>query len=238
MKQLAKFSLVFSGLLFVTQLSCNKSPTSSVPTSGTIKISIKSISSGAPASSSKVVGKATALATITSAHVVIERIRFDSSVDDTLDFRFEEPFIQDLMVGSNLYEIGTAQVPFGSYKRSRIKIDDLDPEDGTVYTQNPDLQNRSIFISGFLNNDPNLAFEFTSDLNEEQEREFNPPLILDENSPSTSIVLTIDIDAWFMDGNGTPLDPSSPSNKSIIEDNIKNSIDVFEDEDDDGERDN
>ena len=232
------FSVLFIGLLFVAHLSCSNNPSSSVPTSGTIKISIKSISGGTPASSSKVVGKATALATITSAYVVIERIRFDSSVDDTLDFRFAEPFIQDLMAGSNLYEIGTAQVPFGSYKRSIIKIDDLDSEEGTVYTQNPDLQNRSIFISGFLNNDPNLAFEFTSDLNEEQEREFNPPLILDENSPSTSIVLTIDIDAWFMDGNGTPLDPSSPSDKSIIEDNIKNSIDVFEDEDDDGEKDN
>ena len=100
-----RFSLLFIGLLFVTQMGCSSNPISSVPTSGTIKISIKSISSGAPASSSKVVGKATALATITSAHVVIERIRFDSSVDDTLDFRFEEPFIQDLMVGSNLYEI-------------------------------------------------------------------------------------------------------------------------------------
>ena len=233
-----RFSLLFIGLLFVTQMGCSSNPISSVPTSGTIKISIKSISSGANTSASKVVGKTAALATITSARVVIDRIRFDSSVDDTLDFRFQEPFIQDLMAGSNLYEIGTAQVPFGSYKKSRIKIDDLDSEDGTVYTQNPELQNRSIFISGFLNNDPNLAFEFTSDLNEEQEREFNPPLILDENSPSTSIVLTIDIDAWFMDGNGTPLDPSSPSNKSIIEDNIKNSIDVFEDEDDDGERDN
>ena len=233
-----RFSLLFIGLLFVAQLGCSSNPISSVPTSGTIKISIKSISSGAPASASKILGKAAALATITSARVVIERIRFDSSVDDTLDFRFQEPFIQDLMVGSNLYEIGTAQVPFGSYKRSRIKIHDLDPEDGTVYTQNPDLQNRSIFISGFLNNDPNLAFEFTSDLNEEQEREFNPVLILDENSPSTSIVLTIDIDAWFMDSAGTPLDPSAPTNKSIIEDNIKNSIDVFEDEDDDSEKDN
>ena len=233
-----RFSLLFIGLLFVTQLGCSSNPISSVPTSGTIKISIKSISSGANTSASKVVGKTTALATITSARVVIDRIRFDSSVDDTLDFRFQEPFIQDLMAGSNLYEIGTAQVPFGSYKKSRIKIHDLDPEDGTVYTQNPDLQNRSIFISGFLNNDPNLAFEFTSDLNEEQEREFNPPLILDENSPSTSIVLTIDIDAWFIDSAGTPLDPSSPSNKSIIEDNIKNSIDVFEDKNDDGEKDN
>lgn len=233
-----RFSLLFIGLLFVTQMGCSSNPISSVPTSGTIKISIKSISSGANTSASKVVGKTAALATITSARVVIDRIRFDSSVDDTLDFRFQEPFIQDLMAGSNLYEIGTAQVPFGSYKKSRIKIDDLDSEDGTVYTQNPDLQNRSIFISGFLNNDPNLAFEFTSDLNEEQEREFNPPLTLDENSPSTSIVLTIDIDAWFMDGNGTPLDPSSPSNKSIIEDNIKNSIDVFEDKNDDGEKDN
>jgi hypothetical protein len=40
-----------------------------------------------------------------------------------------------------------------------------------------------------------------------------------------------------LDTNGNPLDPRSASNKSIIEENIKNSIDIFEDEDDDGEED-
>ena len=231
-----RFSLLFIGLLFVTHLSCSNNPSSSVPTSGTVKISIKSVST---ASSNNTLGKTAAAVTITSARVIIDEIELESIFDDTLDFEFEQPFVQDLMAGSsNIYEIGTIQVPFGSYKEMEIEIDDLKAEDGAVYTQNPELEDLSIRVEGYLNGDTNNTFVFTSDLNEEQEREFNPFLILDENSPSTSIVLTIDIDAWFMGGTGTPLDPSSPSNKSIIENNIKNSIDVFEDEDDDGERDN
>ncbi len=41
----------------------------------------------------------------------------------------------------------------------------------------------------------------------------------------------------FVDANGNPLDPGSPDNKDIIEDNIKASLEVFEDKDDDGEED-
>ena len=230
-----RFSLLFIGLLFVTQLGCSSNPISSVPTSGTIKISIKSVST---ASSNNALGKTAAAVTITSARVIIDEIELESIFDDTLDFEFEQPFVQDLMAGSsNIYEIGTIQVPFGSYKEMEIEVDDLKAEDGAVYTQNPELQDLSIRVEGYLNGDTNNTFVFTSDLDEEQEREFNPLLIVDENSPSTSIVLTIDMDTWFMDSNGTPLDPGSPNNKSIIENNIKDSIDVFEDEDDDGERD-
>jgi len=231
-----RFSLLFIGLLFVTQMGCSSNPISSVPTSGTVKISIKSVST---ASSNNALGKTAAAVTITSARVIIDEIELESIFDDTLDFEFEQPFVQDLMAGSsNIYEIGTFQVPFGSYKEMEIEVDDLKAEDGAVYTQNPELQDLSIRVEGYLNGDTNNTFVFTSDLDEEQEREFNPLLIVDENSPSTSIVLTIDMDTWFMDGNGTPLDPGSPSNESIIENNIKNSIDVFEDEDDDGEKDN
>ena len=221
-------------ILLVFHLSCGDSPTSSVPTEGSIKVSIKSVTNGAPV---QVLSKTSGNVTITSARVVIERIRFDSSVNDTLDFRFRDPFVQDLIAGSDLFEIGTVQVPFGSYKKSKIKIDDLGPEDGAVYTQNPDLQDRSVRIEGFMNGDQNQTFVFTSDLDKDQEREFEPPLLLDENSPSTSVVLTINMDLWFVDENDNALNPSLENNKSAIENNIKNSIDVFEDKDDDGQRD-
>jgi hypothetical protein len=182
-------------------------------------------------------GKASSLATITSARVVIEEIEFESSLGDTFDFELEQPFVQDLIMGSILNEIETIEVPFGSYKESEIEIDELDPEDGAVYSQNPELQGRSIVVKGYLNGDPNNTFMFTSDLEEEQEREFEPPLVLNESEPSTSIVLAIDMGMWLVDGDGNLLDPSFESNRSMIEGNIKASIDVFEDEDDDGEED-
>jgi hypothetical protein len=42
---------------------------------------------------------------------------------------------------------------------------------------------------------------------------------------------------WFMDSSGNLLDPRSANNKNLIEDNIKDSIEIFEDKDDDGEKD-
>ena len=128
-------------------------------------------------------------------------------------------------------------MPFGSYKETEIEIDDLDPEDGSVYTDNPELRDKSILIKGYLNNNPAETFEFSSDLEAEQEREFRTPLVLNENSPSTNIVLTIDMSKWFANSAGEFLDPTLSANREQIEKNIKASIDVFEDDDDNGEDD-
>jgi hypothetical protein len=234
MDLIKKLSLVLSGVFLVALLSCSKDPASSAPTSGSVMISLKNISGG---SLNKVSGMAVAATTLTTARVVIEEIEFESSQSDTFEFEFEQPFVQDLTVGSNLHEIQSVQVPFGSYEESQIKIDELNEEDQAAYYQNPELRNRSIYVTGYLNGDPNQMFMFLSDLSVEQEREFNPPLVLDENSPSTNIVLTVNMDIWFVDSNGNPLDPRDPNNQSIIEQNIKNSIGVFEDEDGDGEDD-
>ena len=154
-----------------------------------------------------------------------------------MDFEFKQPFIQDLMVGPSIHEIETVQVPFGSYKEMEIEIDDLDGEHGAVYTQNPELQDLSIRVEGYLNGDSTDTFVFTSDLSEEQEREFNPPLVLDENSASINLVLTINMDTWFVDSSGNFLDPRIESSYAKIEDNIEASLEVFEDKDDDGEED-
>ncbi|MFQ5676183.1 MAG: hypothetical protein ACE5G1_09820 [bacterium] len=227
MRRIWKMSgLMLTIALFLFQMSCSSNPASSNPTSGTVKISVKS--STAP------LNKLAGAISITSARVVIEKIRFDSVIDDSLDFRFKQPFVQDLMLATQLQQIETVQVPFGTYKKSKIEIDDLEPEDGLAYTQNPDLQDRSVFIQGTFDGVP---FTFTSDFSEEQERELQPRLVLDENSPSTNIVLVLNMGNWFVDENGNLLNPLSPDNRSKIEKSIKDSIDIFEDDDDDGERD-
>lgn len=245
MNLLEKCCLAITGMLFFAVWSCADNPGSSVPASPTLKISIKSISNANPTSSSKVMSKtAGALRTITSititsVRVVIDKIELESSLGDLQDFELEEPFVQNLMAGSNTYEIATIDVAPGSYKELEIEIDELNPEDGAVYNVNPDLQGRSLFITGYLDA-PDQTFEFFSDLEAEQEQEFNPPLLLDGSPPtqtSYNVVLTIDTDSWFVDGNGNLLDPHAPENQSIIEENIKNSFDVFEDKDDDGEKD-
>lgn len=233
MRSLEKLSLLLSIALFLLQISCSSSPTSSIPTEGHIKFSVKSVTNPTSNSLSKSVNSVT----ITSARVVIKEIEFESSIEDSVDFEFEEPFVQDLVIDSTSHEIGIVQVPFGIYEEMEIEIDELDEEDGTTFLQNPELQNLSIRVEGFLDGDPNNTFVFTSDLSEEQEREFNPPLVIDETTPSTNVVLIIDMGMWFVDNTNSPLNPTLENHKSIIENNIKASLKVFEDDDDDGEED-
>jgi hypothetical protein len=232
MSLLEKLSFFSGVILLMLHISCS-SPTSSVPTDGRVKISIKSVGSSASNSLSKLASSVT----ITNAQVVIEEIEFESDTADTLDFEFETPFVQDLALDTSLHVITTVQVPFGTYEEMEIEIAKLDEEDGAAFTQNPELQNLSIRAEGFLDGDPAKTFVFTSDISVTQEREFEPPLVIDETTPSTNVVLTIDLGTWFVDENNNPLDPTLENNRRTIENNIKASIKVFEDEDDDGEAD-
>lgn len=226
-----KLVLTLGAVLLLLYINC--SPTASVPTEGRIKVSVRALGGAASNASSKLANSVT----ITRAQVVIREIEFESSIKDSVDFEFEDPFVQDLAVDSSLHVIGNVQVPFGTYEEMEIEIAKLEDKDGAAFTQNPDLQNLSIRVEGFLNGDPNSTFLFTSAISAEQETEFDPPLVIDETTPSTNVVLTIDLRTWFVDNNNNPLDPTLEGNRSIIENNIKASINVFEDEDDDGEDD-
>jgi hypothetical protein len=237
MKLFARLNIAVIAMVMLIQLGCDDYASSPdpIPIAGTLKISVKSVYSGA---FNKSMGNTAVLSvTITSAQLVIDEIEFESDAGDSLDFEFEEPFIQDLSLDTNLHEIQTVQVPFGTYEESEIEIDKLTEKDSLLYAQNPELQDRSILVEGFLDDDTSQIFVFSSDLSVGQEREFDPPLVIDENSPSTNIVLIVNLDTWFVDEDGDPLDPRSPGNRETIEENIKNSIDLFEDEDDDGEED-
>ncbi len=237
MKSFKEIWISVSVLFFLFQFGCGENPSSSTMTSGRVKVSIRTKSAGTRSSANKLTARSAGPVTLTSARVVIKEIEFESVLEDSFDFEFAQPFVQDLAVDTNQHVIETVQLPFGTYKESEIEIDDLDPEDGQVYTDNPELQDLSIVVEGFLNDNQNETFRFTSDLDVEQEQEFNPPLVLDENSPSTNVVLELNMDGWFIDEKGILLDPRSENNKSEIENNIKQSIDIFEDEDDDGEED-
>jgi hypothetical protein len=57
----------------------------------------------------------------------------------------------------------------------------------------------------------------------------------------TELTLFLDLSPWFADGQGSLVDPRTATdggaNQSLVENNIKRSIDVFEDRDHDGRRD-
>ena len=68
-----------------------------------------------------------------------------------------------------------------------------------------------------------------------------PPLVVGDGG-AANVTLQVDVSTWFFAADGvTLLDPSTAStgqpNESVIEENIQNSLHVYEDDDRDGEDD-
>lgn len=206
--------------------------------SGNVKISVRGSSRNSPQGIMILAKRGSTVdsVTITQAQIVIDRIEFENSNEDSMDFELDMPFVQDL-VGDSMYVIAVVDLPIGIYEEMEIEIDELKAEDGAVYMQNPNLQDLSIYVTGYVNGDTTQKFIFVSDLSEEQEKEFDPPLVIDAASPDTNVVLTIDTSMWFVDDGGNFIDPRLPGNQRVIEKNIKKSIEMYEDENDDGEDD-
>ena len=217
---------------FLASCSNNTAP---VATDGSVKFSIRSVAPDATTALNK--SQVAGSVSITSARIAIHEIEFENEVEDSLDFELEEPFVRDLAADTSLHTVAMLQVPFGMYKELSVKVKRLEKSDGAVFDQNPELQNLSIRVEGFLDNDTSKTFVFTSDLDAKQKQKFNPPLIIDSTRTTTNVVLAIDLSHWFVDSAGNPLDPTLPENKSLIENNIKASFKVFKDDDDDGRED-
>lgn len=210
---------------------CGKNPQSSSP--GMVKLSIR-VMSGALA---KATSSQAQQVTITAAKVVLDELEIESTNRDSMDFKSDSAVVVNLNLTGAMTTVSTVMLPFGTYDELDLEIHKLKSQDGAIYTANPDLQNRSIYVRGYVGGDTNAVFVFTSTIEVEQEQKFSPPLVINANSPTTNIVLAIDTSTWFSDSAGGYLDPRVSQNRGVIERNIKASINAFEDHDDDGESD-
>jgi hypothetical protein len=163
-----------------------------------------------------------------------------SSSDDCEELEFG-PVLIDLPLGGGAAQVFTVEVAAGTYDELEFEIhkpeDDGDADDAAFLAAHPDFRRISIRVTGTYNGTP---FTYTTDLSEEQERALVPPLSL-STATSTDLTLFVDVDTWFRTSAGTLLDPASANeggaNESVVENNIENSIDAFEDDDRDGDDD-
>jgi hypothetical protein len=125
------------------------------------------------------------------------------------------------------------------------KPDDQEPDDQQFIDDNPTFADISIRAKGAFTPSGGQAtdFVFTQDLNVEQEIPLSPALVV-EDGASVNLTLRVDWRSWFTsDGSvdGVLLDPATANdggaNEGVVEENIKNSFEAFEDEDGDGEDD-
>ncbi|MGH7545246.1 MAG: hypothetical protein ACREKI_03595 [Gemmatimonadota bacterium] len=139
-----------------------------------------------------------------------------------------------------------AAVPVGSFKEVEFevhKLDDMDPSDAALIMQRPQFDDISILVTGTWTPAGGSAtpFTFSSDLNEDQEIEFATPLVLVEGE-AKNVTFVVDLGGWFRDGSGNLFDPESANkggpNENLVKDNVRGSIEGFEDDDHDGQEDN
>lgn len=215
--------------------------------------------STAPAAAASATGTAAAVAdelVITSAQVVMSEIELElggascadssssssgsgSSDDDDCPEIKSGPVLVSLPLQGAATTALTVAVPAGTYRELELKIDAVESGDrgGPAFlTANPAFRGVSVRIEGTFQGQP---FVYTSDIDEELELHFNPPLVVDGSN--NNVTVSIDIAAWFRRIDGSVIDPRTATrggvNESQVEENIKRSIRAFEDDDRDGHSD-
>jgi hypothetical protein len=132
-------------------------------------------------------------------------------------------------------EFALDSIPNGTYDRIDFEVhkpDNGDPQDQAFITANPDFASTSIRVRGTFNGQ---AFEFTTELDIEQELALSPVLTVTDGS-SINVTIFVDVGTWFL-VNGAVVEPTA-GNQSAIEQSIKDSFKAFEDDDRSGSRDN
>jgi hypothetical protein len=153
----------------------------------------------------------------------------DESEDDEVKIG---PFLVDLsgdaLANQTLTKVfDSADVLAGTFREIKIVIA---PVDSLV------ADGSSVTISGTLDGGTADAKEFTFKSSLHAAHKIESEVTVSEDG-SQNVTLTIDPSGWFKDSAGNRLDPTDPSNKSQIENNIKRSIKGFCDRDRDGEDD-
>jgi len=179
---------------------------------------------------------------ITSAQIVLREIELkridvtdcDSQLDEDGCEEFETgPVLVSLPLTAGAETEFELDIPPGMYSEIEFDIHKVEdePSDIAFLQQHPEFDKLSIRVIGSYNGD---AFLYESDLGVEQELDLVPALVVEEGASSTNITVFVDIDAWFRDQSGDLIDPDTANeggpNKNRVEDNIKQSMEAFEDD--------
>ena len=207
--------------------------------------STMAVNGGAPGSETYTDGQNTL--TLTQVEIVLREVELKPVEIADCDAIPEPTECRDFEVGPTLVSVPlgavtrTFAIPVdpGSYDELEFefhKISSDAPADDAFRTAHPDMVNKSIRASGTFNGQ---AFTFESDLDVEQEFDLAPAMVVDDATLNTNLTLRIGLDQWFRDQAGMLVDPNDGNKggqyESIIKENIKQSIEAFEDRDGDGD---
>lgn len=162
----------------------------------------------------------------------------DDDCDEDLEFG---PRLVDLPLGTaGAMRSFSVPVEAGEFQELEFEVHRVDggnTEDAAFIAANPTFDGVSIRVTGTYNG---TGFTYDSDLNVEFELALVPPLTVTETS-GTDVTLFVDLANWFRGQSGLLMDPQTANaggaNESLVEGNIVNSLEAFEDDDRDGRSD-
>ncbi len=143
----------------------------------------------------------------------------------TSDFEIEY-FIVNLPLDGTPVTLIDQEIPAGFYDEFELEIEK--PDDDDIELDDRDFRDEtgsySVVVKGIFNGE---EFTFRSSEDFEIDIDLVPPIEIGEGESST-IVVSVDVGAWFLAADGTVLDPKDFRNTETINDNIERSFEVFE----------
>jgi hypothetical protein len=189
-----------------------------------------------------VVGSGANTLTITKAQIVLGRIEVEpgtttatcsgTETDGCPELKLDPVLVDLPLDGTTKTDFG-ANIPAGTYRGIELKVRPVsssDPGGAAFLAANPSFSNVSVHVEGTYNGQP---FVYNSSLDVGIEMELGTPITLTSGSGS-NLTLLIDVGTWFTDSSGNVMDPTNSQNASTIENQIKQSFKVFEDDDRNG----
>jgi hypothetical protein len=196
--------------------------------SGGSNTSSLSLSARNSAATGQTTSTASATAVVSRVRVALEKIELRSRTDGTRTEVALGPVVIDLkgadISDGKVHKVLDSTIPAGTFDKIEFEIHPLQ----RPIAENPagdDLarQRASAIIEGTFGD---KSFAFVTSL--EAELEFEGSFVVTDTS--SNITFDVDTSSWFV-MNGVALDPTDPANRAAIEDNLRNSINAFQDDD-------
>jgi|GEM_PF-5040736 len=202
--------------IFIFSCGSESTPTTSNETdNGELNVRVRVIPAGTLGSSDVV--------SMSKARVVLRKGEIKTSAGTSVTL-FQAPVIVDLATIDTTGIIGTLSLPYAQYTEAQLSMGPLVQSDGSIYTDNRDLQGQSCSVEGFVTTLFTQPFEYNSDFSYETNKVLEQPLILSEQQTTQELLITIDLSTWFLDAEGSFIDPEPSENKELIDATIIDSI--------------
>ena len=138
------------------------------------------------------------------------------------------PVLVDLPLVPGAQPQFTVQLPIGTYEKIHFQIHKVTSQDPASVQP---LLGRSIHVEGTYDGQP---VTFDTDMDAGQEITLTPPLVVTDTTTAANVTVRIRVDTWFLAPGGTVLNPQTGNaggaNESVILENIKQSMQAFEDD--------